>query len=45
MDPLPIKWPCYACISYVFLSYREHLTCTTAKLKSRNNLITKLAGM
>jgi len=26
------------------LSYREHLTRTAAKLNSRNNLITKLAG-
>ena len=26
------------------LSYREHLTCTAAKLQSRNSLIAKLAG-
>jgi len=35
---------CLGVTSDQTISYREHLSCSTAKLKSRNNLIAKLVG-
>ena len=35
--------PILGCLDHM-LSYREHLTKTTGKLKNRNNLLMKLAG-
>jgi len=39
------RYPVYLGVtSDLTLSYREHLSCSAAKLQSRNNLIAKLAG-